>query len=155
VNDAFLEHIREGKVSVIRGDTLSYTFEGLQVNARGRIEVFREDGKLHTGTYAPSHLPEVSPKHYRPSSHLPGRAYVDEGQGGRFTNTGEDGRKENIPADIVVIAAGFAQPPVDFLPKDLFPEGYERPNLYLQNFSTEDWSVVLTNSAYKNGIGSV
>ena len=30
-----------------------------------------------------------------------------------------------------------------------------RPNLYLQNFSTEDWSVLMTNSAYVNAIGTV
>lgn len=154
MNDAFLEHIREGKVTIIRGDTLSYTSEGLQVNTRGRVEVSREDGKLHTKTYAPSHFPKVSSKHYCLPSRLH-ETHVDEGQGGRFTNTGEDGRKKNIHADIVVIATGFVQPPVDFLPKELFPEGYERPNLYLQNFSTEDWSVVLTNAAYKNAIGTV
>ena len=31
----------------------------------------------------------------------------------------------------------------------------QRPNLYLQNFSTEDWSVLMTNSAYVNAIGTV
>lgn len=86
---------------------------------------------------------------------MKGGSGIDDGQGGRFTHKGKDGKSEDIPADIVVIATGFAQPPVDFLPKDLFPDGFERPNLYLQNFSTEDWSVVLTNAAYKSAIGTV
>jgi len=60
-----------------------------------------------------------------------------------------------VRGDVVVLATGFKQPPVSFLPGDLFPEGYERPNLYLQNFATEDWSVLLTNAAYKNAIGTV
>lgn len=86
---------------------------------------------------------------------MKGGSGIDHGQGGRFTQKGKEGKSEDIPADIVVIATGFAQPSVDFLPEDLFPEGYERPNLYLQNFSTEDWSVVLTNAAYKSAIGTV
>lgn len=72
---------------------------------------------------------------------------------------------------MIVLATGFQKPEIGFLPDDLFPEGYEvcflsvtsvrvamlmiaqRPNLYLQNFSTEDWSVLMTNSSYTNAIG--
>lgn len=92
---------------------------------------------------------------------LPGH-YVDAGQGGRFTKSSKSSSSSpsapepsDIKADIIVIATGFKQPPVSFLPEDLFPEGFARPNLYLQNFSTEDWSVCLTNAAYKNAIGTV
>lgn len=57
------------------------------------------------------------------------------------------------------MATGFEKPSIDFLPSDLFPmEGtrnYSRPNLYLQTFSTEDWSILLTNSAYENAIAVV
>ncbi|TFY75281.1 hypothetical protein EWM64_g8731 [Hericium alpestre] len=60
-----------------------------------------------------------------------------------------------VRADEIVLATGYKKPSVDFLPHGLFPEGYERPDLYLQNFSTEDWSVLLTNSAYVNAIGTV
>ncbi|KZT31858.1 FAD/NAD(P)-binding domain-containing protein [Sistotremastrum suecicum HHB10207 ss-3] len=63
--------------------------------------------------------------------------------------------QQEIEADILILATGFGRPSVDFLPKDLFPEEYERPNLYLQNFATEDWSVLMTNSAYTNAIGTV
>ncbi|KIJ06971.1 hypothetical protein PAXINDRAFT_91180, partial [Paxillus involutus ATCC 200175] len=67
---------------------------------------------------------------------------------------------EEIKADLIVLATGYKRPDIDFLPCELFPEGYEAsdallvPNLYLQNFSTEDWSVLMTNSAYENAIAS-
>ncbi|EIW74220.1 FAD/NAD(P)-binding domain-containing protein [Coniophora puteana RWD-64-598 SS2] len=67
----------------------------------------------------------------------------------------EEPHEEEIEADVVVLATGYKKPSMDFLPQELFPEGYERPNLYLQNFSTEDWSCLMTNSAYINAIGTV
>jgi len=74
----------------------------------------------------------------------------------RGTKPGDQGSKSEISGDIVVLATGFHKPTVSFLPeKELFPKKYERPNLYLQTFSTEDWSVLMTNSAYMNAIGSV
>ncbi|KIP08184.1 hypothetical protein PHLGIDRAFT_127213 [Phlebiopsis gigantea 11061_1 CR5-6] len=73
----------------------------------------------------------------------------------RNTKPGDEGRVQLFDADVVVIATGFKPPDMSFLPKELFPEGYDRPNLYLQNFSTEDWSILFTNSAYKNAIGTV
>ncbi|KAI0942707.1 hypothetical protein AcW1_003266 [Taiwanofungus camphoratus] len=74
---------------------------------------------------------------------------------GRGSKPGDEGHGEEFPADVVVLAVGFHKPDVGFLEGDLFPEGYDRPNLYLQNFSTEDWSVLMTNSAYLNAIGTV
>ncbi|KDQ63491.1 hypothetical protein JAAARDRAFT_202926 [Jaapia argillacea MUCL 33604] len=68
---------------------------------------------------------------------------------------GDRGEKMVFEGDVVVLATGFKRPQMDFLPGDLFPDGYDRPNLYLQNFCTEDWSVLLTNSAYINAIGTV
>lgn len=67
----------------------------------------------------------------------------------------EGAEQQEIDADILILATGFGRPSIDFLPKDLFPEDYARPNLYLQNFATEDWSVLMTNSAYTNAIGTV
>ncbi|KAI5999124.1 FAD/NAD(P)-binding domain-containing protein [Pisolithus albus] len=64
-----------------------------------------------------------------------------------------EGRVE-FKADVIVLATGYKHPSLGFLPQELFPKDYERPNLYLQNFSTEDWSVLLTNSAYVNAIGT-
>lgn len=59
----------------------------------------------------------------------------------------------------IIVATGFQKPSIDWMPQDLFPtEGersYKPPNLYLQTFSTEDWSVLLTNAAYMDAIGVV
>jgi len=73
----------------------------------------------------------------------------------RESRPGDDGEETEVPADVIVLATGFEKPSIDFLPEELFPEGYERPNLYLQNFSTEDWGVLMTNSSYMNAIGTV
>ncbi|KAJ7633034.1 FAD/NAD(P)-binding domain-containing protein [Roridomyces roridus] len=74
----------------------------------------------------------------------------------RGTKPESPGEEETIEADVVVFATGYEKPSIGFLEEDkLFPEGYERPDLYLQNFSTEDWSVLLTNSAYMSAIGTV
>ncbi|SCZ92474.1 BZ3500_MvSof-1268-A1-R1_Chr5-2g07892 [Microbotryum saponariae] len=86
-------------------------------------------------------------------------------QGVRFSererdqDIGEEGIDTVVTADIVVFATGYERPSIDFLPKDLFPvEGardYQPPNLYIQMFSTEDCSVLLTNAAYLDAIGTV
>ncbi|KAG8859908.1 hypothetical protein FRC20_011745 [Serendipita sp. 405] len=73
----------------------------------------------------------------------------------RTSHPEDKGEEKVIPADVVVLATGFERPSTDFLPRDLFPEGYSQPDLYLQNFSTEDWSILLTNSSYINAIGTV
>ncbi|KAI0710915.1 FAD/NAD-P-binding domain-containing protein [Earliella scabrosa] len=68
---------------------------------------------------------------------------------------GEGKEMKEIKGDVVVLATGFKKPTVEFFKDDLFPEDYDRPNLYLQNFSTEDWSILMTNSSYQNAIGTV
>ncbi|KAJ7264991.1 FAD/NAD(P)-binding domain-containing protein [Mycena haematopus] len=73
----------------------------------------------------------------------------------RDTKPGSEGKKETINAEVIVLATGFERPKISFLDESLFPENYQRPDLYLQNFSTEDWSVLLTNSAYMSAIGTV
>jgi len=35
------------------------------------------------------------------------------------------GVQKEFKGDIIVLATGFEQPKVEFLPSDLFPEGYE------------------------------
>ncbi|KAI5826953.1 FAD/NAD(P)-binding domain-containing protein [Schizophyllum commune Tattone D] len=69
----------------------------------------------------------------------------------------KESEPELVEADVVILATGFNKPSVDFFEEadEIFPEGYQRPDLYLQNFSTEDWSVLMTNSAYMNAIGTV
>jgi len=84
-----------------------------------------------------------------------------------------EGEEKLIHADVIVLATGYKEPSIDFLPRDLFPEGYrvrkfallalgslmqfwpQRPDLYLQHFSTEDWSILMTNSGYMKAIGTV
>ncbi|KAK4702535.1 hypothetical protein P7C70_g3687, partial [Phenoliferia sp. Uapishka_3] len=78
----------------------------------------------------------------------------------RESKPGDKGVESIETADIIVMATGFERPSVDMLPKDLFPHesdgrSYSRPNLYLQNFSTEDWSILLTNASYMDAIGTV
>ncbi|KZV71507.1 hypothetical protein PENSPDRAFT_734118 [Peniophora sp. CONT] len=109
VNNAFLEHIRAGKIKYVRGDTERLVENGVRVKTRTR----------------------------------------DQPKGA------EDAKPETIEGDIVVLATGFERPTLDFLPEDVFPDGYSRPDLYLQNFATEDWSVLCTNSSYMNAIGTV
>ncbi|TEB35157.1 FAD/NAD-P-binding domain-containing protein [Coprinellus micaceus] len=122
VNDAFLHHVRSGKVHYVRGSPTRLSKNGVVVSPRKGAKK-REDGKL------------------------------DEDDA-TIVTVGE-GEEREIEADVVVLATGFEKPSVDFLPKELFPEGYQRPDLYLQNFSTEDWSILMTNSAYQNAIGTV
>ncbi|CDO73859.1 hypothetical protein BN946_scf185016.g16 [Trametes cinnabarina] len=74
---------------------------------------------------------------------------------GREDKPGEGKEEKEYEGDVVVLATGFKKPQLTFFKENLFPEGYDRPNLYLQNFSTEDWSVLMTNSAYQNAIGTV
>lgn len=73
----------------------------------------------------------------------------------RGQKKGEEGEKRFSEADVIVMAGGFERPSFDFLPDDLFPEGYSRPNMYLQVFPINDWSVVCTNSTFHDAVGTV
>lgn len=61
----------------------------------------------------------------------------------------------HVPADVIVVATGFEKPTVDFLPDDLFPDGYSRPNIYLQVFPIQDTSIWLPNATFKDAVGTV
>ncbi|ORY90638.1 hypothetical protein BCR35DRAFT_299182 [Leucosporidium creatinivorum] len=113
VNDEFLKHIRKGLISYKRGDTKSFTPQGVKFNERER------DSK-----------------------------------------PGDKGETKVETADVIVLATGFTRPSIEMLPADLFPKesdgrDYSRPNLYLQNFCTEDCSILLTNASYMDAIGTV
>ncbi|PIL34408.1 hypothetical protein GSI_03183 [Ganoderma sinense ZZ0214-1] len=73
----------------------------------------------------------------------------------RDEKPGEGTETREYEGDVLVFATGFHKPEISFFEEDLFPDSYDRPNLYLQNFCTEDWSVLMTNSAYVNAIGTV
>jgi dimethylaniline monooxygenase (N-oxide forming) len=112
VNDEFLQHIRQGKISYKRGDTKKITRQGVQ--------------------------------------------FIERKRG---TKSGDDGDETMLSADVIIIATGYKRPSIDFLPKDLFPKDkdhdYSPPSLYLQNFSVEDWSILMTNASYQDAIGTV
>lgn len=92
VNDAFLHHVRSGKVHYVRGSPTRLSKIGVVVSPRKGAKK-QEDGK------------------------------TDEDDGAIIT-IGE-GEEREIKADVVVLATGFEKPSVDFLPKELFPEGYQ------------------------------
>ncbi|PKI84466.1 hypothetical protein MVES1_001525 [Malassezia vespertilionis] len=73
----------------------------------------------------------------------------------RGQKKGAKGEEKFSEADIIVLATGFQRPTFDFLPDDLFPEDYTRPNMYLQVFPVTDWSVLCTNSTFHNAVGTV
>lgn len=73
----------------------------------------------------------------------------------RNQKKGTKGKSMDIEADVIVVATGFEVPKINFLPQDLFPEDYTRPNLYLQVFPIEDVSVVTTNASFVKAVGTV
>ncbi|GAA5831136.1 hypothetical protein JCM11251_005157 [Rhodosporidiobolus azoricus] len=76
----------------------------------------------------------------------------------RGTKSGDEGQEGIERAEVIIIATGYERPSVDFLPQDLFPtekdRDYHRPSLYLQNFSVEDWSILMTNASYQGSVGN-
>lgn len=106
VNDEFLEHIRQGRITYKRGDTKSIVSRGVK--------------------------------------------FVERPRGSKSGDAGDEGIER---ADVLIVATGYKRPEIKFLPDDLFPrEGdrdYHPPSLFLQNFSTSDWSVLLTNASYQ------
>ncbi|KAF9005203.1 hypothetical protein BDQ17DRAFT_1399400 [Cyathus striatus] len=54
-------------------------------------------------------------------------------------------KEELVNADVIVLATGFEKPDIDFLPKDLFPDGYQT-RLVSAKLLHEDWSILMTNS---------
>ncbi|GAA5998116.1 flavin-containing monooxygenase [Rhodotorula paludigena] len=77
----------------------------------------------------------------------------------RGSKSGDEGEETLISADVIIVATGYRRPSIDFLPSDLFPtekdRDYHPPSLYLQNFATEDWSILMTNASYQDGLGTV
>ncbi|KAI6102577.1 hypothetical protein EDD16DRAFT_345348 [Pisolithus croceorrhizus] len=137
VNDDFLNQVRAGNCVYVRGDVVRLTTDGIVVDVRESIEAGSSPW-IGKGVHESMH---------------PTRPAGSETNAGGASPEAE-GRVE-FKADVIILATGYKHPSLSFLPQELFPKDYERPNLYLQNFSTEDWSVLLTNSAYLNAIGTV
>ncbi|WAR62037.1 hypothetical protein PtB15_14B131 [Puccinia triticina] len=70
-------------------------------------------------------------------------------------------QSEIVPADVIVEATGYKRPYLGFLPTqklfrgDKTPGQYAPPNLFLQHFSANDWSCLMTNAGYYEGLGTV
>lgn len=68
---------------------------------------------------------------------------------------------ETVPAHVIVEATGYKRPYLGFLPtQQLFrgakaPNQYTPPNLFLQHFVANDWSCLMTNAGYYEGLGTV
>ncbi|KAH7886593.1 hypothetical protein F5I97DRAFT_1808238 [Phlebopus sp. FC_14] len=156
VNDEFIDHVRAGRCIYVRGDVLRLSRGGVVMNVRERIErgvplrpaeEIREKDTKEAETSTAESTSEASTDE---------PVQAKEGA----TETGQEScllesHVEEFNADMIVLATGYKRPDIGFLPGELFPEDYDRPNLYLQNFCTEDWSVLMTNSAYQNAIGTV
>ncbi|CAA7269404.1 unnamed protein product [Cyclocybe aegerita] len=125
VNDVFLSQVRSGRCHYVRGQPVRLTKDGVVVTGR-----------------------KSKPKNRHAKE-------ARKSKNGGSVEDIPEGEEKLYEADIIVFATGYKKPSIDFLPQDLFPEGYQRPDLYLQNFSTEDWSILTTNSAYMNAIGTV
>ncbi|KAH7914898.1 hypothetical protein BJ138DRAFT_1055951 [Hygrophoropsis aurantiaca] len=161
VNDEFLNHVRSGKCVYVRGDTVRLTKNGVQANVH---EIIERGEPLGFGPGVQEDIDHIIDDESQDESERAGSNRSNERnpdeekekeQKTKKQPPQEQSRVEDIRADIVILATGYKHPDLGFLPKDLFPEGYDRPNMYLQNFSTEDWSLLMTNSAYLNAIGTV
>ncbi|EFP76491.2 hypothetical protein PGT21_008109 [Puccinia graminis f. sp. tritici] len=68
---------------------------------------------------------------------------------------------EVVSADVIVEATGYKRPYLGFLPTrklfrgDKTPTQFAPPNLFLQHFSANDWSCLMTNAGYYEGLGTV
>ncbi|OAX35023.1 FAD/NAD(P)-binding domain-containing protein [Rhizopogon vinicolor AM-OR11-026] len=161
VNDEFLNHVRSGTCVYIRGDTLRLTPTCVRVKIREQVE---RGSPLGFGG-------GVRKRDLDVSGVVRDQLATEENNKGKGSAEDESS-VEDINADVIILATGYKRPDASFLPSELFPEGYDassccsslrmltttvfqRPNLYLQNFSTEDWSVLMTNSSYLNAIGTV
>jgi hypothetical protein len=120
VNDKFLDDVRSGKCVYVRGDTMRLTQNGVLVNVRewiqhgapfgiggGVREQDIEDGHGDTNASG-NNIWEAK----RPTEQ-------------KKTQPHNAPHLEEIKADLIVLATGYKRPDIDFLPHELFPEGYE------------------------------
>ena len=97
MNDVFIKHVRTGRCHYIRGEPARLNSEGVVVQAR----------KEKKGAAKPTGQKETTKSGHVKIEEIP------------------EGQEKVIPADVIILATGYKKPSVDFLPDDLFPEGYE------------------------------
>lgn len=125
VNDEFLNHVRSGKCVYVRGDTLRLTQNGVLVNVRERIERGAPLG--FGGGVREKNLKDINVDigDTDASGHDIHKAKRQARKMKQKRKSQDEPRVEEIDADLVVLATGYERPTIDFLPDDLFPEGYE------------------------------
>lgn len=104
VNDVFLGHVKSGRCRYIRGQPSRLTKAGVLVEARKSRPA--GSGKKQNNSRK---------KKQKKARRASGAAVED-------IATDEE---RVIEADVIVLATGYKKPSMDFLPKELFPEGYE------------------------------
>ena len=95
VNDVFLEHIKKRRCAYVRGQPVRLTKKGVLIEARKGKNNSKKAGKKKHGRQGPL-IEDVAP-----------------------------GEERVLEADVIIFATGYKKPTLDFLPKELFPEGYE------------------------------
>jgi hypothetical protein len=66
---------------------------------------------------------------------------------------GGPGRHKLVEGDMIIMATGYKRPSLDFLPDDVFEEGYSPPRWFVQCFPPQAPSICAINSTYVAAIG--
>jgi hypothetical protein len=121
VNDLFLDYIRSGKCVYVRGDTLRLTQNGVLVDVREWIQYGAPFGggggvceRRATDCCGDTHASCSNIREAKRQAKQKDAPHVEE-----------------ICADLIVLATGYKRPDIDFLPCELFPEGYEASDALL------------------------
>lgn len=115
VNDEFLNHVRSGRCVYVRGDTLRLTPTGVRVKIREQVEKGSALG-FGGGVRKPDlqDVSEVAREEHATEENNKGKEKAQD-----------EPRVEDIKADVVILATGYKRPDISFLPRELFPEGYD------------------------------
>lgn len=66
---------------------------------------------------------------------------------------GGPGRHKLVEGDIIIMATGYKRPSLDFLPDNVFEDGYTPPRWFIQCFPPAEPSICAINSTYVSAIG--
>ncbi|KIX92644.1 uncharacterized protein Z520_11673 [Fonsecaea multimorphosa CBS 102226] len=68
---------------------------------------------------------------------------------------GGPGRHKLVEGDVIIMATGYKRPSLDFLPDEVFEDGYQPPRWFIQCFPPAAPSICAINSTYVSAIGTV
>ncbi|GBE87597.1 predicted protein [Sparassis crispa] len=125
----------------------NYTYQGVEELVPHSLGIF--EGKIVWNDYLIQHIRAERCQYIRGSANcLSARSvHVNLKQDGSQVFQGE----KEFPADVVVLCTGFEDPDMGFLPLTLFPEGWNKQDLFLQAFSPEDLSVMVMDPSLRTG----